>query len=84
MSGVLALPTVLLALAPLHSSVQPLPQPVQKQLKAEGFWRRGCPVAATMPSSEMYPSESAPIDARISSTPSPVAMSSARVAKSMP
>ena len=44
MSGVLALPAVLLALAPFHSSVQPLPQPVQKQLKAEGFWRRGCPV----------------------------------------
>jgi len=43
-SGVLALPAVLLALAPFHSSVQPLPQPVQKQLKAEGFWRRGCPV----------------------------------------
>jgi hypothetical protein len=43
--GVLALPAALLALAPSHFSVQPLPQPVQKQLKAEGFWHRGCPVA---------------------------------------
>jgi hypothetical protein len=42
--GVLALPATLLALAPFHSSVQPLPQPVQAQLKAEGFWRSSCPV----------------------------------------
>ena len=44
MLGVLALPAALLALAPFHSSVQPLPQPVQAQLKAEGFWRSNCPV----------------------------------------
>jgi hypothetical protein len=43
-SGVLALPAVLLALAPFHASVEPLPQPVQTQLKAEGFWHQGCPV----------------------------------------
>jgi hypothetical protein len=42
--GVLALPVALLALAPYQSSVQPLPQPVQTQLKAEGFWRSSCPV----------------------------------------
>ena len=45
---------------------------------------RGWLVAAIIPSSEMYPSESAPIELRTSSTPRPVAMSSARVAKSMP
>ena len=45
MLGVFALPAVLLALAPFHSSVKPLPAPVQKQLKAGGFWHRGCPVA---------------------------------------
>jgi D-alanyl-D-alanine carboxypeptidase len=44
-SGVLALPALLMALAPYHSTVEPLPQPVQKQLKAEGFWRQSCPVA---------------------------------------
>jgi D-alanyl-D-alanine carboxypeptidase len=43
--GVLALPAVLFALAPFHSSVEPLPQPVRAQLKAGGFWHRGCPVA---------------------------------------
>jgi hypothetical protein len=43
--GVLALPAALLAIAPYHSSVQPLPQPVQAQIKAEGFWHQGCPVA---------------------------------------
>jgi hypothetical protein len=43
--GVLALPAVLLALAPFHSSVEPLPQPVAAQLKAGGFWHQGCPVA---------------------------------------
>jgi hypothetical protein len=41
----LALPAVLLGLAPFHSSVQPLPRPVQAQLKDGGFWHRGCPVA---------------------------------------
>ncbi len=44
MLGVLALPAALLALAPFHSSVQPLPQPVQTRLKTEGFWRSSCPV----------------------------------------
>ena len=44
MSGVLALPALLLALAPFHSSVEPLPQPVQTQLKAGGFWHQSCPV----------------------------------------
>ena len=43
MSGVLALPAVLLALTGYHSSVEPLPQPVQKQLEAGGFWHQGCP-----------------------------------------
>jgi hypothetical protein len=42
--GVLALPAVLLALAPFHSSHEPLPQPVKAQLEAEGFWHEGCPV----------------------------------------
>ena len=41
----LALPAVLLALAPFHSSVRPLPQPMQAQLEQRGFWHRGCPVA---------------------------------------
>ena len=44
MLGVLALPAVLLALAPFHGSSEPLPQPVRAQLKAEGFWRSSCPV----------------------------------------
>ncbi|MEA2248821.1 MAG: hypothetical protein QOH46_3350 [Solirubrobacteraceae bacterium] len=44
MLGVLALPAVLLTLAPFQSSIEPLPQPVQTQLKAGGFWRQGCPV----------------------------------------
>ena len=45
MFRVVALPAVLLALTPFHSSVKPLPQPVKAQLKAGGFWHRGCPVA---------------------------------------
>jgi D-alanyl-D-alanine carboxypeptidase len=40
----LALPATLLALAPYHASVEPLPQPVQAQLKSGGFWHKGCPV----------------------------------------
>jgi hypothetical protein len=36
---------LLLALAPFHSSIKPLPEPVQAQLKAGGFWHRGCPVS---------------------------------------
>jgi hypothetical protein len=36
---------MVVALAPgFQSSVQPLPQPVQTQLKAAGVWHRGCPV----------------------------------------
>jgi hypothetical protein len=42
-SGALALPALLLALTGYQSSVEPLPQPVQKQLKAGGFWHQGCP-----------------------------------------
>ena len=45
MLGVLALPATLLALAPYHASVEPLPKPVQAQLRAGGFWHKGCPVA---------------------------------------
>ncbi|UGS38349.1 hypothetical protein DSM104329_04773 [Capillimicrobium parvum] len=30
--------------SPFHSSVQPLPAPVKTQLKAGGFWHKGCPV----------------------------------------
>jgi hypothetical protein len=43
-AGVLALPAVLLALAPFQASTEPLPQPVRAQLKAEHFWRPNCPV----------------------------------------
>ena len=39
-----ALPAMLLALTPFHSTAKPLPPPVQKQLKAGGFLHRGCPV----------------------------------------
>jgi hypothetical protein len=36
---------VLLALAPpFHASIEPVPRPVQKQLKTRGFWHQGCPV----------------------------------------
>jgi hypothetical protein len=42
---VFALPAVLLALAPFHSSSRTLPSPVSSQLKAGGFWHKGCPVA---------------------------------------
>jgi hypothetical protein len=42
--GVLALPALMLALAPFHASSEALPQPVRAQLKSEGFWRAGCPV----------------------------------------
>ena len=44
MLGAFALPALLLALAPFHAASEPLPRPVQTQLKAEGFWRSGCPV----------------------------------------
>jgi hypothetical protein len=43
-AGVLALPAVLLALAPFHASSAPLSAPVRAQLRAEGFWRASCPV----------------------------------------
>jgi hypothetical protein len=42
--GLFALPALLLALAPFRSSIEPLPEPVQAQLKAGGFWHQGCPV----------------------------------------
>jgi hypothetical protein len=41
---VFALAALLLAPAPFQSSVTPLPRPVEAQLKAGGFWHRGCPV----------------------------------------
>jgi hypothetical protein len=43
--GAFAVPATLLALAPFHSSIEPLPRPVQAQLKAAGAWQKGCPVA---------------------------------------
>ena len=45
MLRVFALPAVLLALAPFHSSSRTLSPPVRSQLKAGGFWHKGCPVA---------------------------------------
>jgi hypothetical protein len=36
---------LLLALAPFHSSVEPLSKPQQARLKAGGYWHKGCPVA---------------------------------------
>jgi hypothetical protein len=36
---------MLVALAPFHSSVKPLPDPVRAQLKESGHWRQGCPAA---------------------------------------
>ena len=44
MFRVIALPALLLALAPFQSSVKPLSEPVKDQLKRGGFWRSGCPV----------------------------------------
>jgi len=41
---VVALPAVLLSLAPFHSSIEPLPGPVKAQLEERGVWHRGCPV----------------------------------------
>jgi hypothetical protein len=40
----LALPAMLLALAPFQASTTTLPPQVQDQLKAAGTWQRGCPV----------------------------------------
>jgi len=44
---VVALPALLLALAPYQSSIEPLPRPMKQQLKARGFWHQGCPVPLT-------------------------------------
>ena len=45
MLAAFAVPAMVVALAPgFQSSVQPLPPPVQTQLKAAGVWHRGCPV----------------------------------------
>ena len=44
MLGVFALPGVVVVLAPFHSSIEPLSQPVRTQLEAGGFWHLGCPV----------------------------------------
>jgi hypothetical protein len=45
MPAALALPAVLVALAPaFQSSIEPLSQPVQAQLRGAGDWHRGCPV----------------------------------------
>src|SRR5918996_981664 len=45
MLRVVALPAMLLALAPFESSVEPLSKPERAQLRAGGFWHKGCPVA---------------------------------------
>jgi hypothetical protein len=42
--GIAALPALLLALAPYHSSIEPLPRPLKVQLEQRGHWHRGCPV----------------------------------------
>jgi hypothetical protein len=40
-----ALPAALVALAPsFQSSIEPLPRPVQAQLRSAGAWHQGCPV----------------------------------------
>jgi hypothetical protein len=39
-AAVLAVPA-----ASFHSSVQPLPAPLKQQLRARGFWHKGCPVS---------------------------------------
>ena len=45
MPAALALPAVLVALAPpFQSSIEPLSPPVQARIKAGGAWHRGCPV----------------------------------------
>jgi hypothetical protein len=40
----LTLTALLLAVPPFQSSMKPLPAPVRAQLKAGGFWHKGCPV----------------------------------------
>jgi hypothetical protein len=42
---VFAVPVVFLALTPFHTSTKPLSPTVKTQLKARGFWHKGCPVA---------------------------------------
>src|SRR3954467_15665843 len=42
---VFAVPLVFLALTPFHASTKPLSPAVKTQLKARGFWHKGCPVA---------------------------------------
>ena len=44
MLRVVALPALVFALAPFHSSIEPLPKPIKQQLKDRGFWHKGCPV----------------------------------------
>jgi hypothetical protein len=44
MTKLLALVAVLASPTGFHSSAQPLPAPVRTQLKAGGFWHKGCPV----------------------------------------
>jgi hypothetical protein len=43
LTRLLALPLVLLALQPFHSSIKPLPAPVRAELTGR-FWHQGCPV----------------------------------------
>jgi hypothetical protein len=40
-----AIPVVVMALTPFHSSVRTLSPGVRSQITAGGFWHRGCPVA---------------------------------------
>jgi hypothetical protein len=45
MLRVVALPALVLALAPFHSSVTRVPPRMQAQLRHGGFWHRGCPAS---------------------------------------
>ena len=45
MLGVFALPALVFALAPFQAVSAPLTPPVRAELRAGGFWQRGCPVA---------------------------------------
>jgi D-alanyl-D-alanine carboxypeptidase len=45
LAKLLAVVAVLASPAGFHSSAKPLPAPVKAQLKAGGFWHKGCPVA---------------------------------------
>jgi hypothetical protein len=40
-----ALPAVIAAVAPTHFASRPLPASVRTELKTQGFWHSGCPVA---------------------------------------